>query len=104
MYAQVPHFRDGPFGRTLRSANIWTAHPDRPVSCEEIKTPPGGGFFALRWYYISDRNPRLSKHTPRNERLRHPKRSRAAPFQIRKIVIAANCLRHIFSQSVSAFV
>ena len=45
--AQVPHFRDGPFGETLRSANIWTAHPDRPVSCEENRKPRLAGFFCL---------------------------------------------------------
>src|ERR1700693_2910034 len=33
--AQVPQFRDGPFGQALRSAKIWIAHPDRPVSCEK---------------------------------------------------------------------
>jgi hypothetical protein len=53
--AQVPHFRDGPFGQTLRSANIWTAHPDRPVSCEEIKTPPRGVFFASYSLSLSKR-------------------------------------------------
>jgi hypothetical protein len=45
--AQVPQFRDGPFGQALKSAKIWSAHPDRPVSCEEIKTPQCGVFFAL---------------------------------------------------------
>jgi hypothetical protein len=43
--AQVPHFRDGPIGQALKSAKIWIAHPDRPVSCEEIKTPQCGVFF-----------------------------------------------------------
>jgi hypothetical protein len=44
--AQVPQFRDGPFGQAPRSAKNWIAHPDRPVSCEEIKTPQCGVFFA----------------------------------------------------------